>query len=163
MEEKKISLYLLLSFILNFCLTFTIIWTLGILLYLNIRLDDMQSACPRCPDCAMAAKADKPAAKTPRSVDIEVTDNGFANNAFQFSANEDITVVIRNTGVNPHSFVIDSLGLNSGIVEAGNFRVVAAGSFPDKSETYTFYSDAPGDEIGVFSGVFQVSDSTPAE
>jgi hypothetical protein len=166
MEEKKVSLYLLLSFVLNFCLTFTIIWTLGILLYLNIRLDEIRSSCPKCPSCdAVAPGTEDPAAvqKTPKSIDIEVNDNGFTNNSFQAADTDDITVILRNTGTMPHSFVIDDLGLNSQLVEAGNFKVIVIDSLPERTASYTFYSNAPRDEVGVFSGVLNVTHNVPAE
>lgn len=166
MEEKKVSLYLLLSFILNFCLTFTIIWTLGILLYLNIKLDEIRSACPKCASCSVAApKVEEPVivARTQKSIDIEVSDNGFTNNSIAANTTDDVTIVLRNTGTKPHSFVIDDLGLDSQLVEGGNFKVIVVDSLPERTAAYTFYSNAPDDEVGVFSGVLNVTHSVPAK
>ena len=164
MEEKKASLYLLLSFILNFCLTFTIIWTLGILLYLNMRLDDVSMKCsgslksnaPVVMDKTGTFRPGDQAVKTEKNIDIEVNDNGFVNNSFKVTTNDDVTITLRNTGTKPHSFKIDELGVDSMIVEAGGFKMFTVGSLPTKNAVYNFYSSAPSDELSVFSGELTV-------
>ncbi len=164
MEEKKASLYLLLSFILNFCLTFTIIWTLGILLYLNMRLDDVSMKCSG-PLKSNAAVVDKTGTlqpgdqvvKTEKNIDIEVNDNGFVNNSFRVTTNDEVAITLRNTGTKPHSFKIDDLGVDSTIVEAGGFKMFTIGSLPNRNAVYNFYSNVPSDELSVFSGELTVA------
>lgn len=168
MDEKKANLYLILSFILNFCLTFTIIWTLGILLYMNMHNEEMWRSCGSRNDFAAVKDNgntepadDDLVALTepePRVVDIEIKDNGYANNSFEFGFGEEVTFTLRNTGLKPHSFVIDELSVDSGLIEGGNFRVVKIEALPSNEATYTFHSNASGDEPGVFSGVITVKD-----
>ena len=65
-----------------------------------------------------------------------IVDNGvFQNDSLQLPAGEEVTIEIRNADGTAHDFAIDSLGLNTGIIEPGE---VATATFTMPEEVTEF-------------------------
>jgi len=63
---------------------------------------------------------------------------------------------ITNRGVNGHSFVIDELGVDTGMIKPGETRTVTLKSLANEPQNYTFYSNLTEDDKDKFSGEFIV-------
>jgi plastocyanin len=50
---------------------------------------------------------------------IATVDNNFAPSRLDVPAGEEITVEVQNNGQNPHSFTIDELDVDTGVLQAG--------------------------------------------
>lgn len=92
----------------------------------------------------------------PLPMKIVARDNTFEPNILTGTVNQPITLTIENAGTKPHSFVIDELKINSGLIEPGKQATVTVAS--NKIRTYTnggafpFYSDVSGDKEAGLTG-----------
>lgn len=171
MEEKKMELYLIMSFVINFCAAFILIWTVGLLFYIEVgsfnrakcgnaayqninpfeqlRMEDEKDT--QEPDVAKSESE-------PEIINVEVNDNGFLSKGFQASSFNAVTIVFVNNGTKAHSFVIDELDVDSGAVESGQTKTITIRSLPQENKVYNFYSGVSGDREAGFSGLMMVWD-----
>lgn len=66
---------------------------------------------------------------------VAAVDNSFAPDSFSAPAGEEITVSVVNSGQNPHSFTIDELGADTGVLQTGDTADVTF-TMPDESVRY---------------------------
>ncbi|HEX6262870.1 MAG TPA: cupredoxin domain-containing protein [Actinomycetota bacterium] len=52
-------------------------------------------------------------------IQVAMVDNSFAPSTLELTAGEEVTISTPNNGQNPHSFTIDDLGVDTGVLEAG--------------------------------------------
>lgn len=169
-------MYLLLSFILNFCLTFSLIYVVSILFFLGIGRSDNASRCPiyssGFPFDNMQFEDEKESGGRIEEGDdaaddsdedfeveesVEINDLGFTIKGFQVWASDIVNITVSNTGSKAHSFVIDELNIDSGIIGAGESKLVRIESLPNEEKIYNFYSNASDDKANGFGGIMLVS------
>lgn len=63
---------------------------------------------------------------------VAAVDNSFAPDGFSAPAGQEVTVSVVNTGQNPHTFTIDSLGVDTGVLDAGQTGEVSF-TMPDQA------------------------------
>jgi len=88
--------------------------------------------------------------------DLKITDQGYSPSGFQIYSNQITTVTVLNIGELAHSFVIDELNIDSGIIEPGQIKEIIIDQNSAESKNYTFYSNAEGDDPETFTGVMMV-------
>ena len=168
-KNKEVGKMETISFIVNFCAIFTLIFTFGLLILRDAIGSDMAQAtvsealCDSSCDCAAESK-DQPAVLFPvtagqpneGSIKITMDDGGYLQDRFVLSPEGTKMLEITNKGVNAHSFVIDELAIDSGVIEPGQTRTIALDSLPDEPLDYIFYSNLSDDDKENFSGVFAV-------
>ena len=171
MEEKKAELYLVLSFIINFCVAFTLIWTVGILFILEVGGASKKECGSTAyknfnPFEQLRAEDESSAQKTETKdsegdsdiVSVDVNDNGFLSKGFQVNSSDQITIIFANKGAKAHSFVIDEMDIDSGAVESGQTKTITISNLPQENKVYNFYSGVNGDKELGFSGLMMVWD-----
>ena len=92
----------------------------------------------------------------PVSYNIEGQDIVYNNTSLTAQVGQEVTVTLDNVGALEHSFLIDELGVDSGIVAAG-----ASGTLtftPTTAGTYTFYCNVPGHSDAGMLGELIVSE-----
>lgn len=62
---------------------------------------------------------------------VAMVDNNFAPSNFAAPAGEEITLTVTNNGQNPHTFTIESLNVDTGILESGQQAEVSF-TMPDE-------------------------------
>jgi hypothetical protein len=166
--NKKMDRQATLSFIVNFCATFMLVFTLGMLMLANM-VGESALATVSEPltdnKCACRDKiSNKPAVLFPVSagepsegnIKLVVDDSGYLDKELILSAVGTKMLEVINKGVNPHSFVIDGMMIDSGVIKPGESKTIALESLSGDSQSYSFYSNLPGDNKEKFSGVFVV-------
>jgi len=79
----------------------------------------------------------------------------FTPNTLTAKVGQTVNVTLDNTGALEHSFLVDELSVDSGVVAGGSKKVV---SFtPSAAGTYTFYCSIPGHKDGGMTGTLTVS------
>lgn len=81
---------------------------------------------------------------------VATVDNNFAPSRFPATAGEEITVNVSNNGQNSHSFTIDSLDVDTGVLAPGDSAEVTF-TMPDQEAQ--FYCTVHGAEV--MSGVIE--------
>ena len=84
--------------------------------------------------------------KQNKIVEIAVSEDGFSPSGFHIKLNQFATVSIVNAGEKPHSFVIDELGIDTGLIEPGQTKKFEFGKDIKSAESFKFYSNAEGDD-----------------
>jgi len=87
---------------------------------------------------------------------LKITDTGYSPAGIQIYTEETTNIKILNSGQNSHSFVIDELNIDSGLIEPGQTKEIAINKEFIEPKTYTFYSNADGDDSQIFTGVLMV-------
>jgi plastocyanin len=87
------------------------------------------------------------------SFEVDGIDIGYKPNTLEIPANTDVTVVFKNTGVLPHNFSIDELGVDSGDLNGGESASLTINAGPG---TYQFYCDVPGHKDAGMVGTLTV-------
>ena len=155
MDDPKTKTFLIISFVLNFCLTFALIWAVGVLFFISMtRVDTAQS-------CVFPSSSDdmislKETANAERAVSIEVNDAGFLNKGFQMYSSDNVIVTVFNSGQNSHSFVVSDLGLDTGLISAGETKSIKINGLEERDAMYNYTSGVGGDRANGFGGVIMV-------
>ena len=92
----------------------------------------------------------------PVSLDIEGQDIAYDITSLTAQVGQEVTVTLDNVGALEHSFLIDELGVDSGIVAAGASGTVTF--TPGTAGTYTFYCNIPGHSDAGMIGELTVSE-----
>ncbi len=90
--------------------------------------------------------------KLPTEVTVELVDIAFDPSVFAIPARTDVTVHLTNTGVLPHTFTIDALGIDVELApgQAGEITVNAPAG------TYAYYCAVPGHKAAGMVGTLTV-------
>jgi len=83
---------------------------------------------------------------------VATVDNAFAPSMLAASFGEELTITVVNNGENPHSFTIDELEVDTGVLQAGDSAAVTF-NMPDQDVTY--YCTVHGAEV--MSGTISVA------
>jgi plastocyanin len=75
---------------------------------------------------------------------VATVDNNFAPSNFSAPGGQEITVNVVNNGQNPHSFTIDALDVDTGVLESGGTAEV---TFAMPEETVDYYCTIHGAEV----------------
>lgn len=178
LKTKKSDRSITISFFINFCSVFALIVTVGMLLLVDTFGGNRQglasasmplqnkSACVPAGD----AKTDEipsgiPNVLFPESSNdpseavtkITVDDGGWTPNRIDLSLVSARTLEITNAGVNPHSFVIDGAGIDSGEIAPGATKTMVLNNLSEDVKDYTYYSNIDSAGKGKFSGIISVS------
>jgi len=94
--------------------------------------------------------------KTVKQISLAIEDNGFSPTGIQIYANQSNSLTIANNSNQPHSFVIDELKINTGLIQPGQTKNVVIDQDFAESTVYNFYSDAAGDDKTTFGGVLMI-------
>jgi Cupredoxin-like domain len=86
-------------------------------------------------------------------VRIELTDRGFIPSRFECAVNEDIVMILVNTGTRPHTFTIDELHVDV-LVPPGETKTVTVR--PPRLAHYTYYSNTPEDRALGMKGTMTI-------
>lgn len=90
------------------------------------------------------------------AAELEITDNGYSPAEIEIDGNKMTTITIKNSAQAIYSFVIDELNINIEAIAPGEeVGLVIAQEFAE-SESYTFRSNAEGDDPQTFTGVLMV-------
>lgn len=167
-KNKKIDRQAMLNFVVNFCAIFSLIFMFGMLVLADEVGRDSVLATVSEPisDSNLCAHSDNstdsPAVLFPvladnpaeGSVKIVVNDSGYVDKRMVLSAGETKMLEVINKGVNPHSFVIDGMMIDSGAINPGQTKTIALENLSGELRNYTFYSNLAGDDKDKFSGIF---------
>jgi len=85
--------------------------------------------------------------------EVALVDIAFEPPELTIAANTDVTINLVNSGVLPHSFDIDALGINSGEIAAGQSGTVTINAAPG---TYEYYCIVPGHKEAGMVGTLTV-------
>lgn len=170
-KRNKLDRAAAIGFAVNFCVMFSLIFTVGLLAVAGIVGDNSGGAaslsqgmkqavcsCPPAEECSVAPLV--PAVLFPVSaqqpmetaLEISVDEGGFSSREINLSNSSFRTLKIVNNGVRPHSFAITETGLDSGIIEPGRFVTVALDGPPAGRGKVEFYSAESGDSGENFRG-----------
>lgn len=164
MAVKQNNNWIVITFAVNFCLTLTTLYLVGIMFWVGLykfnpvgqaSSSQSEALCAQNQDQAGAVKA------TVNQIKIRelASDTGFSpkSETYVASDNSDTVLTVENMGFREHSFVIDEVNLDTGLIAPGSSKDINLGNFPfDLGKTYTFYSNAAGDNKDDFSGVLTV-------
>jgi hypothetical protein len=158
--------------IADFCAIFALIYIVALLLVANafggVRsgMAQLSLAAPEKCSCQEAADTcsasvlpsvlyPESAAAGPAEETIKVVmdDGGYATREVNVALSSSRFVDVVNKGVNPHSFVIDEIGIDSGAIAPGETKRVALENLNADAKNYTFYSNIGTDNRESFSGV----------
>lgn len=53
------------------------------------------------------------------AIQVAMVDNNFAPSMLELPAGDEVTISTPNNGQNPHSFTIDDLGVDTGVIDSG--------------------------------------------
>jgi len=85
--------------------------------------------------------------------DVTMVDIEFQPTELTIPANTDVTINLVNQGNLPHSFAVDDLSVNSGVIDPGQSGSVTINAAPG---TYEFYCDVPGHKEAGMVGTITV-------
>lgn len=170
-KNKQFDRAAAISFFVNFCAVFSLVLVVGLLTVagsfdvaksgsasLSGAASRFACSCPESADCQLQPIA--PAvlfpisAPTPTEVAVEiyVDEGGFSSRELNMAVSSLRTVKIINRGVRVHSFAIDALGIDSGIIAPGQSVTVLLENFGEAKQV-KFHSLATGDSEDIFSGI----------
>jgi plastocyanin len=75
------------------------------------------------------------------SIELDAVDIAFNPTTLQIPANTDVTITFKNTGVLPHSFVSEELGIDTGQLPGGQETTVTVNA---PAGSYQYICDVPG-------------------
>ena len=165
MAEKQNNKWIVITFAVNFCLTLTTLYLVGIMFWVGlVKYNPMgQIGAQQLAQCEQQVAASQTQVQDQQPTNlaepvvtqktINVNDTGFVTKAFSENAGDSPVVTIVNAGSAAHSFVIDELKVDSGDIAAGQTKDIQLGVLPDVGKNYTFYSNSSGDDKNNFSGV----------
>jgi hypothetical protein len=163
----------IISFAVNFCAVFSLIYIVALLLIINVfggsksalanLSQSLQGSCSN-----VSADSNRSAALTvlfPVSVDdsqngsikVVMDDAGYAQKKLDITFAGPKMIEITNKGINPHSFVIDGLKIDSGAINSGQTATIALESLSKEIKNYTYYSNIAGDDKEIFNGIMGIS------
>ena len=169
-KTKKIGKDELVGFAAFFCAIFSLIYIVGLLLVANIfnrpQMSLAKVALPVHDSCsckgtieacslsALPAVLFPVGADSPNEMPIKLAmdDAGYVQKQLDIVLSSSRLVQITNNGVNPHSFVIDELGIDSGEISPGQSKTLRLENMDD-AVSYFYYSSVAGDTREKFSGV----------
>ena len=165
-KTKKIDKSAAVSFFVNFCAVFALISTVGMLLIVDAfgkngatmasALSPLQGK-TTCAPAAEAVATDIPStipsvlfpvsANDPSETITKLTvdDGGWTPKQIDLTLASSRTLEITNGGANPHSFVVDSIGIDSGEIAPGVTKTLTLNNLSTETRNYTFYSGVNGD------------------
>jgi len=170
LKTKKIGKEEAVGFAAFFCAIFSLIYLVGLLLVANIfnkpQFDFAKISLPVQNSCSCKGSVEAcslsslPAvlfpvgADNPNEATIKLTmdDAGYVQKQLDTALSSSRLVQITNNGVNPHSFVIDELGIDSGEISPGQSKTLRLENMDD-AVSYFYYSSVAGDTREKFSGV----------
>ena len=97
-----------------------------------------------------------------KELTIRISDNGFIDDGFDeigllANGGQNIKFIISNTGEKEHSFVVDELNIDSGLIAPKETKILHFEKIPNESKNYTFYSSVEDDAInGLFQGMIMI-------
>jgi len=105
---------------------------------------------------ALAACGGGGASQTPLDVTFTTgSELKFQPNTLTAKVGQTVNVTLDNTGALEHSFLVDELSVDSGVVAGGSKKVVSFA--PSAAGTYTFYCNISGHKEGGMTGTLTVS------
>lgn len=140
-KNQNQTKWFMAMFIVEFCFTFTTLFLVSIMFYSGLHKTTVH--CNNAVD-------------NQQRLAIAVNDNGFVPSGFGLRSGSPASIVIKNTGKMPHSFVSDQLNINSGPILAGQTKTIKIQQLPNEIAEYDFYSNMPGDDQRLFSGIIMV-------
>jgi|GEM_PF-818180 len=99
--------------------------------------------------------------ETPAAISMD--DSGFSKASIDMTYSSSKKMEIANKGVNPHSFVIEELGVDSGPIKPGETKTIILENLPSVGQDYVFYSNIPGDAKEKFSGTIVIKPLEPSQ
>lgn len=172
-KTKKISAYESACLFINLCAIATLVFTFAIIAIGNIvgPGDAVAAVCqpvmsvptgePSVTDALESPTVLYPvtaSAPNEGAIKITVNDGGYLQKKLVLTPEVPTYLEITNKGVNDHSFVIDELGVDSGVIKPGETRAISLPSLENKAQNYVFYSNLAGDGNEVFSGEFIIEE-----
>lgn len=167
-KNKKLDKMTVVNFAANFCAIFSLILVVALLTLANAfgsnraALAGLSQSAPQscAADGANTASVAVPAVLFPVSADnpsentirVVVDDGGWDRPQIDLSLSSARMIEITNKGVNPHSFVIDDLGIDSGAILPGTVKTVILQNLSDQAGDYVFYSNYGNDNKDEFAG-----------
>lgn len=168
-KHKKLDKMTMINFAANFCAVFALIYIVALLMLANsfgtnraqlaaLSQANPNTACSAVPEDTLAAavpvvlfpvSAENPSESAIR---IAVDDGGWTPKQIDISLSSARVVEVANNGVNPHSFVIDELGVDSGAIMPGATKTIFLQNLSGEAAIYPFYSNTAGDSPEKFSG-----------
>jgi hypothetical protein len=169
MAEKQNNKWIIITFAVNFCLTLTTLYLVGIMFWVGLykfnpmgqvgTAQKQPAQCVTIPTALPQIQAQSQPTNASEPVSqktINVNDTGFVIKVFSENAGDNPVVTVVNSGAASHSFVIDELKVDSGDIAAGKSKDIPLGILPDVEKNYTFYSNSSGDDKNTFSGAMMV-------
>lgn len=175
-KRKKIDKASVVNFAVNFCAVFALIYMVMLLLVADMLGGasqaglaavsfPLQNECSCGGDAAGDSQTQTPTTLFPVAapesgsyLQLAVDDGGFSLKQLNVSLDGPKMIEISNKGVNTHSFVIDGLSIDSGVIEPGAAKTVVLENLPQGTRNYTYYSNTAGDDKTKFSGVIAVTE-----
>lgn len=88
------------------------------------------------------------------NIDLVAVDIAFDQKELTGSADTEFTITITNNGQSEHDFVIDELGINSGMIAAGQSVTITINA---PAGDYTYYCSVPGHRPAGMEGTLKLS------
>lgn len=109
-----------------------------------------------CVTCALATVLFCSAERTSyaASFDITITDEGYTPNHISARSDEEVHISIHNKGTRIHNFILPAFYIYTRNLDVNDSTSV--GFTPDKTGTFSFYSDAGGTKEPGISGQIEV-------
>ena len=170
-RRKKIDKTSAVNFGVIFCTVFSLIYVVGLLLVASfaggsraglasISAPFQRAVCSQISKDNNASATPEmifPAAYNGAGVDdvITVDDGGYNQKLVTVSIKNSRALEISNQGVNPHSFVIRDLNIDSGPIAPGSSKIVVLEGMGSDIRNYDFYSNIGRDDTFLFGGVVE--------
>ena len=94
--------------------------------------------------------------KQDEAIEITVSEDGFSLSGIRISPNQLATISITNTGEKPHSFVVDELEIDTGLIKPGQTKKIEFSKDIKSPESFEFYSNAEGDNKEKITGLITI-------
>ncbi len=154
-KTKKSDKSAIILFAVNFCAVFSLIFTIGLLLLvdmsgankkgmaatalaLNGRAVDASKCAPAVFPVLFPVSSDEPVETT---IEINITDEGFSPQNLDLTKASLRTIRVVNQGSADHSFVVAGAGIDSGRIGAGQSVAVDLNALPAQISDFEFYSN----------------------
>ena len=171
-KRKKNDKVTMINFGVLFCTVFSLIYVVGLLLVAGFArggqagLASLQGSLQNCNNSEFTTGDDAIVTPTMVAPDnannigsgtiISIDDGGFGVKQVDLALSGPMILVVKNQGVNPHSFVIDELQINSGEIAPGQAKSIVLKDLPMEPRTYDFYSNIGKDNGSQFGGTITV-------
>lgn len=173
-KNKKIDKSTIVSFGVNFCAVFSLIYTVALLLIANMAgsnspaVASLSASLPNKCSCDNSSNTISPESNVlfpvpsdelgEASERVVMDDGGYVQKRLEVSLSGPRTIIVENKGVNTHSFVIDGLKIDSGLIIPGEEKTIVLENLPEVTQNYTYYSNVSGDNKESFNGVIVVTE-----